>query len=401
MVAYYGGGDITGIESLRNRLGSVAEGFGDFFRGAGPVGGRTYTFSGRWDPNLDLEQNLARANGDVKDPGRPSIGMRANKYPVPAGLAAAYESQRREPYTPNPYGVSQYTDPTTYNQGINDAGQPRRYLGGYSDDYVSKTTVPMPYGADNVSMRYFATLGKRRPVYGKPVYREGDESNYPGLAQLSVDGIRDWQAFFQQMGFRTGPSGSWTTYEMNAMRNFMTMANGVPGGGMTVETLRARVEGDIASGALLPGELAVQLGGDLNELAMDGTSGGGGTGDELVPFTQTTVQRQVQEISADQALMVLIDHMRQQVGREPTQDEISRLVKGVNAAFRADPTVITTVVTTDPTTGEVTTEETQDETDVDVGAMALRSSREDVPEEERQEYQGNRYFDALMQELGV
>lgn len=343
------------------------------------------SFTGMWDPSQPATVNQAAGKvqrrprrGGSLGPGQPT----------------------NDPMTPNPYGVNA-SNFDQYNQGEMWAKyEGRRYLGGYSDDYVSRTTVPIPYGSDNLSLRYYATQGKSRPVYGVPVYRQGDESNF--AARLSVDQIRQWQAFFQAQGFRTGPAGVWSSFEISAMGNFMTMANGVPGGGMTVDVLRQRVTSDLETGALRPGELAVSLGGDLNELGEMVSSGeveGEGAGADMMPYTETSTQTQTQEMSADQGLLVLRDAWIRSLGRAPNDQELSRFVKSVNAAMRADPTVITTVATHDPMAGTTNTTETVDQSTVDPQGMALRTSEE--PSEERSEYQANRYLDALAGLVGL
>jgi len=348
---------------------------------------RIGSFTGAWDPIRSRASNEAAGK----------VQRRPRRAGTPGG-----QMQGGDPYTANPWGVSMYElnrNPGKYNQGQNFAAyEGRRYLGGYSDDYVSQTTVPVPYGSDNLSLRYHATQGRARPVYGKPVYREGDESNF--AARKTVDQIRNWQAFFQAMGFKTGYAGIWSQFEQDAMRHFMTMANGVPGGGMTVDVLRQRVEADVTSGVLAPGELAGALGSsNLNPLGEDVTGGEGAGSAEMMPYTQTTTETQYQEMSPDQGVMALRQSWLEEYGRNPSQDELSRYVKAVNAAFRADPTIITTVMNVDPMAGTTDTTATTEASGVDPSGMALTESEEDNPE--RSEYQSNRYFSALMQELGV
>jgi hypothetical protein len=225
------------------------------------------------------------------------------------------------------------------------------------------------------------------------------EANF--ASRLGVDGIRSWQAFFQAQGFATGPSGMWTDFERNAMRAFMTMANGTPGGGMSVEVLRTRVESAVKAGELLPGELAPALGVTGSGLNQAGAGASGATGDELEPYTETEVNREVTEYSLDQGMMLLRSELARQIGRRPTQGEINTFVKALNAAARADPTIITSVVRVDPAAGTSDRTVTRDETSVDPQARAAEFGIEGVPEAEREGYQENRYMDALMAELGM
>jgi len=376
------------VEGDRNAQSGQSNGRSDFFNyhAESDPFHTLGSWFGLWDPAQPASVNEAAG--------------KARRNPRRGGPPGSSQQGRSEPFTPNPYGVGS-SNFDQYNQGEMWAKyEGRRYLGGYSDDYASRTTVPIPYGSDNLSLRYYANQGKSRPVYGKPIYRQGDESNF--AARLSVDKIRDWQAFFQAQGFRTGPAGVWTSFEISAMSNFMTMANGVPGGGMTVDVLRQRVQTDLETGALRPGELAVSLGGDLNELGemvSSGGTAGAGEGADMMPYTETSTQTQISQMSPDQGLLVLRDAWTRSLGRAPSDQELSRFVKGVNAAMRADPTVITTVATHDPMAGTTVTESNTDETSVDPQGMALRESEE--PSEERSEYQANRYLDALAGLVGL
>jgi hypothetical protein len=318
-----------------------------------------------------------------------------------AGRSVPSPYTGRQPGTPNPYGIGAGTM-SQQNQGqFYAANEGREYIGGYPDDYASSATVAVPYGSDNLSLRYHY-YQKRPPtkqVYGRPIYREGEQFTFPGKYRQTVDDIRRWQAFFQANGFKTGPSGLWTEFEQNAMRSFMGMANGVPGGGMSVFVLRDRVQADLASGAMAPGTLAAMLNTPAtgqNELA----PGGEGVGDELAPYTTTQVDKEITQYSTDQAMNLLRSELAQQVGRRPTDKELATYVKGLNSALRADPTVITQVVRTDPGAGTVDRTVTRDESSVDPQARAAEFAISGVPEEEREGYQENRYLDALMAELG-
>jgi hypothetical protein len=311
----------------------------------------------------------------------------------------------RQPGTPNPYGINAGTM-SQQNQGqFYAANEGREYIGGFPDDYASGATVAVPYGSDNLSLRYhyYQQRPPTKQVYGRPIYREGEQFTFPGKYRQTVDDIRRWQAFFQANGFKTGPSGLWTEFEQNAMRAFMGMANGVPGGGMSVFVLRDRVQADLASGAMQPGSLASLLNTPAtgqNELA-PGSAGAGAVGDELAPYTETRVDREVTQYSTDQAMQLLRSELAQQVGRRPTDRELAAYVKALNSALRADPTVITQVVRTDPGAGTVDTTVTRDESSVDPQARAATFGIEGVPQAEREGYQSQRYLEALMNELGM
>lgn len=275
----------------------------------------------------------------------------------------------------------------------------QRYLGGFPDDYVSRTTVPVEWNT-NSYYGAMASINRANPrnesVYGRPVYREGDQVTFS--RDLNADGVRDWQRFFQILGFKTGPSGFWTHHEMVAMQALMSMANGTPGGGMTVQTLRDRLLTEVQAGIWEPGQLPEALG-------VGGTGGGGGGGGGLGevmegPITETITETQTTEFSTDQGMLMLRNFVAEQLGRAPTNSEVKAYVKELNAALRADPTVITTVITTDPVTNEVTTERDMDETGVEPEARAIMFADEMSPAE-RKEHMTGRYMDALMREIGM
>jgi hypothetical protein len=297
---------------------------------------------------------------------------------------------------PNPYGINT-TNIGEYNQGERFAQfEGRGYLGGYPDDYVSEVqALDFSHRAGRTE---FHRLGpSTKTVYGRPIYREGDQATI--AHNLSVDQRRQWQAFFQLMGFKTGPAGFWTEFELSAMRQFMTMANGVPGGGMTVDVLRTRVMADVEAGRLQPGTLAGMLG--TPAAGQNATAPGGAEGEPMEPYTETRIEREIQEVSADQGLALLDSLIRRSIGRAPSKADIARFVKQINAAFRADPSVITSVVTTNPATGAIDQTVTRDETDVDPQGAALAFSQEGVDQAERNRYQSMRYVNVISDALGL
>jgi len=345
-------------------------------RGAGFVT-RARAMSARWTPG---------SGGTGRYSLRDEYEHRARAtYAAPGGPVAGRGM-------PNPYGINA-GNISEFNQGERYAEfEGREYLGGYPDDYVSETRA-LDFSR-NAGRTEFHRLGPpSKTVYGRPLYREGDQALF--AHNLGVDETRRWQAFFQLMGFKTGPAGFWTDFELNAMKTFMTMANGTPGGGMTVDVLRNRVMADVQAGRLQPGALADMLG-------TTGGGGGGGTEGELMePYTETRIEREIQEVSADQGLALLEDLIRRSTGRAPNKNDIAKFVKQINAAFRADPSVITSVVTTNPATGSVDSTVTRDETDVDPQGAALAFSKEGVNQQQRTEYQSMRYANVIADALGL
>lgn len=276
------------------------------------------------------------------------------------------------------------------------------YIGGFPSNYVSR----QHFGAQ----REYGRLEQDKPrdyavtAFSRPLYPEGSE--YAFFAKLGVSQIREWQNFFAGLGFKTGPAGVISQHDLAAMRAFMGMANGIPGG-MKVDTLRDRVMDQVRAGVyffrgvnengdLLPALLGETPQGDL----AGGGGGGAGAPEYTGPITETVTRNIVQEFSVDQSRLALRNIVAQQIGRAPTDEELRDFVRQVNAAFRSDPTIITQVTVTDPITGESDVDITEDETNVDPEGMAL-SFAEEVDPAERQEYQTGRYFDAIMSAIGM
>jgi hypothetical protein len=314
-------------------------------------------------------------------------------------IAGVPRSATAEDYHAYVTGVAAGQMPSTEELG---------YIGGFQSDYVSRQHVgadPM-WGAGNLSGD--APRNTASTVFGRPIYREG--AAYSFMSRLGEAGIRQWQAFFAGLGFQTGPSGVISQHDLAAMNAFMGMANGVPGGGMKVDTLRNLVMDQVRSGVyffrgvneegdLLPAMLGETPAGDL--ASADGAGGGGAGGEFTGPITETVTRNIVQEFSMDQGMLALRNIVANQIGRAPNDDEVREFVRQLNSAFRADPTVITQVTVTDPATGESTTDITEQETGVSAEAQAVEFGQEGVPEEELYEYQASRYFDRLMSEIGM
>jgi hypothetical protein len=321
-----------------------------------------------------------------------------NQRAAQQAIAGVPRSATAEDYHAYVTGVQAGTMPSTEELG---------YIGGYPADYVSRQHVGAEamWGAGR--MAGDAPRNTSSTLFGRPIYREG--AAYSLMSRLGEAGIRQWQSFFAGLGFQTGPSGVISQHDIAAMNAFMGMANGVPGGGMRVDTLRNIVMDQVRSGVyffrgvneegdLLPALLGETPAGDLT--SADGGGGGGGEAGFTGPITETITRNVVQEFSMDQGMLALRNIVANQIGRAPNDAEVREFIRQLNSAFRADPTVITQVTVTDPTTGESTTDITENETGVEAEARALGFA-EDVSPAERQEYQTGRYFDRLMSEIGM
>ncbi len=273
------------------------------------------------------------------------------------------------------------------------------YLGGYPSDFVYRTMLEAPNPQSLFGSRYGEEA--LTPKFSRPTYRQGAAYSY--LSRIGPSKIREWQAFFAGLGFETGPSGVLNQHEIRNMQAFMGMANGIPN--MKIDMLRDQVMDQVRqgiyffrgvneSGDLLPLLLDEEAAGDL-------TTGGGGAPGSMgtEPITQTLTRTINEEISAEQGMLALRRVFQQQVGRMPNEEEIKELVRRVNAAFRADPTVITQVTTFDPISQEETTETTEDLSDVSVEGEATEFATQDT--EERKQHLTNQYVNAIAAELGL
>lgn len=284
------------------------------------------------------------------------------------------------------------------------------FLGGLPSDFVYRTETPdtihqgpSPDALNIAGGRGLMSKTEGVTAYSRPTYREGSAYSY--MSSIGQEKMREWQSFFAGLGFQTGPAGVMNKRDIENMQAFMGMANGIPGG-MTVDLLRGQVMDQVRQGIyffrgvneegdLLPILLDEEPAGDLTAGAGGAAPGAGGT----EPITQTMTRTINQEISADQGMLALRRVFQQQRGRMPNEEEIKELVRQVNAAFRADPTVITQTTTFDPVTQTETSETVEDESNVSVEGQAESFATQDDPE--RKTHLANQFMNAIASELGM
>lgn len=95
------------------------------------------------------------------------------------------------------------------------------------------------------------------------------------------------------------------------------------------------------------------------------------------------------------AQQVLTSALAQQLGREPTEEEVSRFLRSLNAEERADPSVTNTHVSA---SGNSTS--TTHDSSVDAGAEAMATAKSGPYKAERGQYQDALYFDSLASMMG-
>jgi hypothetical protein len=127
---------------------------------------------------------------------------------------------------------------------------------------------------------------------------------------------------------------------------------------------------------------------------LPGGSGGGGGGGSLA---RTITQTSVNLTSREGAMSVLANALASELGRQPSQAELTRFVTGLNKQERANPTVST--VTTDATGTEKS--RTTKQGNVDSGYEATQFAKSAPLAAERNRFQDSQYFDVIAQMIGA
>jgi len=125
-----------------------------------------------------------------------------------------------------------------------------------------------------------------------------------------------------------------------------------------------------------------------------GASGGGGGGRSLA---RTITQTSVNLTSREGAMSVLSNALAAELGRQPSQAELTRFVTGLNRQERSNPTVST--VTTDATGTEKS--RTTKQGNVDSGYQATQFAKSAPLAAERNKFQDSQYFDVIAQMIGA
>jgi hypothetical protein len=128
-------------------------------------------------------------------------------------------------------------------------------------------------------------------------------------------------------------------------------------------------------------------------IAAQGGGGGGGGGG-----TQVYTQTQYTQTSMAQGRSLLVNVLRDALGRVPTEDEVRRFIQMLNAAESKSPMVSTTTTTR---AGDETSAVTRmTPSDVDPQLLAEEFAQDIGGGAEYTSNQANRYMNALMQSLG-
>ena len=156
------------------------------------------------------------------------------------------------------------------------------------------------------------------------------------------------------------------------------------------ETALGRAMGDAnVNGMTLPDMFDAIASGDKSlKLAGKGGSASGGSGSGPRDITSTSVSL----TGRAGAQQVLQNALAQQLGREPTPQEVTRFMSGLNAEEKANPSVTHTHIGASGANQSSTTTQSS----VDAAASALEWSKSEKSiQGERKKYQDSTYFDIL------
>ena len=214
------------------------------------------------------------------------------------------------------------------------------------------------------------------PVHVRSLFRTDD-----------IRGTLAWQQILQANGLlaSTGYSrGNWDDPTREALMKAMWQANK----------------------AKMPLQAWLQRGAMLNPDYVNGTgdfTGGGAPAPYNGPVTTTQTSNSINLTSRGTARLILAQALAQELGREPSPNEVSDFLKGLNQREENNPTTTTTTTTTKPDGKHDTTVDSTSRTEepnTNPTAMAERFA-ENVDPKEAKRYQTGNYYGVLEQMLGV
>lgn len=213
------------------------------------------------------------------------------------------------------------------------------------------------------------------PVYGQPIYTRSHMDAFLGRA--AYQDVLEMQRKLYNYGFidKIQTPGFADASFMKGLEYLYATANQ---NGVTINDIFARMDN---AGA----RLGLKIG--PTGLAGGGESGDGGG-------TSTTTSTSISLTSRAGAWQVLISALTNELGREPTDAEISRFSKSLNAKERADPSVSTSTTTYDAE-GNAKTSTTSRQSGVEPTAEAMVFARSPAMAAERRQYKGAQYFDVI------
>lgn len=262
-----------------------------------------------------------------------------------------------------------YVSPSAADYYDSAASDPWRQYGG--QPYVNIRPPTGTY-SDTKQTSVIAVGPDGGPIHVRSLFRTDD-----------IRGTLAWQQMLQANGLlaSTGYSrGNWDDPTREALMKAMYQANK----------------------AKMPLQAWLQRGALLNPDYVNGTgSYAGATYNGPVTTTQTSSS--INLTSRGTARLILAQALAQELGREPSPNEVSDFLKGLNQREENNPSVTTTTTTTKPDgkhdTSVTSTSRTK-EPNTNPTAMAERFA-EGVDPKESERYQTGNYYNVIAQMLGV
>ena len=233
---------------------------------------------------------------------------------------------------------------------------------GVPDSY----RVQQGYVNDPRMAAHYGTRQAYVGVYGVPTYTYAEVNSLYGKPKGQV-----WN--YQYQLYALGYLHSFTPGRMGASTEsaFLRAAEDANKNGMTFEQMLAQGKGGPGS----PGS---------------GARGPGGGG------PRTVTQSSINLTSREGAQQILANALAQQLGRQPSDSELTRFTRSLNAHERANPTVTTTHYAAGGTASSSTTKQGN----VDTGYEADQFGKKVAPAE-RNRFQDSQYMDIIASMIGA
>lgn len=284
---------------------------------------------------------------------------------VPVGGTSSGTTAAPAPTTGSSSGAYVGWDPKKYDVPISQ---------GY---FVSVGMRPDVSQINNPSSSFYGKVGAT-PIYSSPAYKVTDLNSLAGKPPAQVWAVQ--QALYNAGILKSGfLAGTYDEATRTALEKVMYVAN---------------LNGISISEVFRRQDLIRQAYGAAGYGTSGGSGGGGGGGGGGAGGTYT--QSQITLTSAAQAKGILASALAQQLGRQPTENEVQDFVGLLNRQQKANPTVTTTTVSADGKVQASTTKQ---------GNVDPQQSAEDfattVSPEERSKFQGANYYAIIAQKLGI
>lgn len=243
---------------------------------------------------------------------------------------------------------------------------------GVPNDYRVQVGYARSPQYDQIARHYGYNKPTYEGVYRSPVYTN---SMLNSLLGKGPQQILSWQMAAHDLGYLpTYVPGVITDRTQNALTRLLTRANK---NGMTVEQmLHTRKAAFKALG--------------LTDSLSGGGGGGGGGG------PRTVTQSSVNLTSREGAMQILQNALAQELGRKPTDTELTRFTRALNRKEAANPTVTTTHYSGDGSS--VSSKTKQGNVDPNTSAESFAKT---VSPAERNRFQDSQYLNVIANMIGV